>query len=236
LNITQEKLENVTPHAKYSFVGTLNVSSEGNDEVLNVTLDTFGLLTLPQGHKSFATDCGFGNQTCQINLMPIELGSMPAGTSLPVNVYVDIPFGTSPGLYLLNIRASGKAPLGGTLTDITLLNISVPLNTSWTRTPETFGMILAPLNTRGIIGYINVSNIGNVKIGFAVSEQDCGSEIGGVVGGTLLVSEDPPSGLDIDRTSFRLINVTYNIPPSQPVGIYCVRIIIKNSTANPHQR
>jgi hypothetical protein len=75
LNITQEKLENVTPHAKYSFVGTLNVSSEGNDEVLNVTLDTFGLLTLPQGHKSFATDCGFGNQTCQINLMPIELGA-----------------------------------------------------------------------------------------------------------------------------------------------------------------
>jgi hypothetical protein len=161
---------------------------------------------------------------------------MPAGTSLPVNVYVDIPFGTSPGLYLLNIRASGKAPLGGTLTDITLLNISVPLNTSWTRTPETFGMILAPLNTRGIIGYINVSNIGNVKIGFAVSEQDCGSEIGGVVGGTLLVSEDPSSGLDIDRTSFRLINVTYNIPPSQPVGIYCVRIIIKNSTANPVQQ
>jgi len=122
---------------------------------------------------------------------------LPAGTSLPVNVYVNIPFGTSPGLYLLNIRASGKAPLGGTLVDTALLNVSVPLNTSWVRTPETFGMILAPPNTSGIIGYINVSNIGNIKIGIAESEQDCGSEIGGLTGSISLVSEDPERGFDI---------------------------------------
>ncbi|MEM5855437.1 MAG: hypothetical protein QW472_03945, partial [Candidatus Aenigmatarchaeota archaeon] len=236
LNIIQEKLENVTPHDEYSFVGILNVSSDGNDEVLNVRLDTFGLSNLPQGHKSFATDCGFGNNSCEITLVPTQLGSMPAGTELPVSVYVNIPFGTSPGLYLLNIRAQGQAPLGGTLTDLSLLNVSVPLNTSWTRTPETFGTILAPLNTQGIIGYINVSNIGNVKIGFSQSEQDCGSEIGGMLGGTLIVSEDPSSGFDVDRTSYRLINVTYNVPAGQPVGLYCVRIVIKNSTATPTQQ
>ena len=164
---------------------------------------------------TLALDC----PECVIDMNPMTWGYLAAGYNFTVDVTASVPLGQTPGDYWTYIRASSA----DTSPDDCLLNITVPLNSSWYRVPESFAIVLAPPNTNGTIGNITVNNTGNVKIAFRVYRTENGSDFVTVT----------PYFFELDKQTPRNITVTYILPPSETEGMYYVKLLIRNDTAIP---
>ncbi|RLE15252.1 hypothetical protein DRJ04_00800, partial [Candidatus Aerophobetes bacterium] len=209
IDIIEDTIHNITPHDRYTYVGTITVASIGNDGLENIELSLVG--------GDLALDC----PECRVDLSVILWEYLAAGYNFTVDVYVDVPAGQNPRDYWTYIRASTT----NAGFDDCLLNITVPLNTSWIRTPETFGTKLTQLNTEGVIGNITLSNTGNIKLAFRIYRTENGSSLVTVT----------PNYLTVEKQSSREVMVTYNIPPDQTEGLYYVQLFIRNDTATPEE-
>ena len=219
VNIKEEELISEIPHDKKTLVGNITTASEGNDDLYEVGLAWYGISNV-LGYKNLAIDC----PGCEVTIVPNSLGTLPAGTKVISNIYVKVPPGQEPGKYLAKVYAF-TANAGN---DSVLLNLTVPINTSWIREPASFGTFLTPPNTSGLIGIINVTNVGNVKIKFTASKTDMGSytKIEGM-------NTYP---FELEKQTTKSLTVTYSIPADATEGIYNVTIFIRNSSAVPKEQ
>ncbi|RKX21980.1 MAG: hypothetical protein DRP45_11790, partial [Candidatus Zixiibacteriota bacterium] len=196
-----------TPHDKTTYVGNLTVYSSGNDRVKDITLSHAG--------GNFDSEC-FYEEPCELTLVPNASGDLLAGYNFTVDVWVDVPKGVAPGVYwtFVVVNSSNDG------SDQHLLNLTVPMNTSWTRTPDSFPTVIAQPNTNGLIGKVNVTNFGNVKIYFEAVKREAA--------GPLLVVT--PEGFSSDIKSIRTINISYSVPAGYPEGLYYGVVAIRNDT------
>jgi hypothetical protein len=217
IEITPENISKNTPHDSTIYVGNMTTSSSGNDEIRDVSISSVG--------GNLAIDCPL----CALTIVPSTYGLLPAGENFTSDINVMIPTGQSPGIYWTKMRASSS----NAGYDELLLNLTIPQNTSWSRSPETFGTILLPLNTSGTIGNITVSNIGNVKIPFEILKSGNGSTF---------VSAYPSgssrtTAFDLEKQTSRNVTLDYSVSSSATQAVYTVNIVIRNITfANPIER
>jgi len=208
IKILEDEIEGIeTPHDRRTLIGNLTISSYGNDPAFDVAI------TWLKASGNLGLDCSL----CDVILVPPEFGYMPAGDNETTDVYVKVPFGQSPGIYWTFVRAYST----NAGNDTTLINVTVPLNMTWTRTPPTFGTILAPLNTEGSFGPIVVKSYGNVKILLTTFKSGNASQF---------ITRSPTS-LDLSIGTVRNISLNYTIGQDELLsGLYYGYILIRNST------
>ncbi|UCC91822.1 MAG: hypothetical protein JSV39_00945, partial [Candidatus Aenigmatarchaeota archaeon] len=197
IEIIENGTNATTPHDLMTYVGNLTVYSSGNDKVDNITLDYAG--------GNFDA-CRYSLDFCTITLIPDERGDLFAGHNFTVAIWVDIPKGVAPGEYTTYIAVNSE----NDGTDDYFLNVTVPLNSSWGRTPDSFPDTIAQPNTNGLIGQVNVTNYGNVKIYFKTIKREAAAPL-------LSVS---PAAFASDIGSKRIINISYSVPLAYPEGFY----------------
>jgi hypothetical protein len=215
IDLYEDTVTKETPHDKTTFVGNVTVISRGNSPITYVNLTLVG--------GNLALSCPL----CNITMFPDSQGIMAAGVNFTATIKASIPKGTTPGFYWSIIRASSS----NAGYDQALLNITVPLNNTWQRAPETFGVVISPLNRIANISDINISNIGNVKLSFTFYKTGLGANYLIVV----------PNAMDIERSVSRNVTIGYSIPMSATPGLYPAEIAIRaretetGSSATPTQ-
>ncbi|MEM5879066.1 MAG: DUF87 domain-containing protein [Candidatus Aenigmatarchaeota archaeon] len=217
IEVSPKSINKSTPHDATTYIGNMTTSATGNDGVEDVVISTVG--------GNLAIDCPL----CELMINPSSYGLLAAGENFTSHLTITVPAGQAPGIYWTKIRASSK----NAGYDELLLNLTIPQNTSWIRSPETFGTVLLPLNTSGTIGNISVSNIGNVKIPFEILKSG---------NGTIFIQAYPSgakgtTAFDLEKQVSRNVTVEYSVPWNAIEAIYTVNIIIRNVTfADPPQR
>ncbi|MCK5234093.1 MAG: hypothetical protein KAJ91_04715, partial [Candidatus Aenigmarchaeota archaeon] len=207
VNIFEAGLQQNTPHNRLTQVGNVTTVSDGNDALEDVQLSFIG--------GDISTECPL----CVLEILPGSQGILFAGTNFTSTITVDVPFGQAPGTYWTYLRASTS----NDGYDQIMVNITVPLNTSWQRTPATFGTLLTPPNTSGQIGDVISENIGNLKLFMSV--WPTGDD-------PTLVSYHPNAftlGVGAEVTT----SMNYTIPEDKAEGLYYFGLVIQNSTATP---
>ncbi|MEM5847292.1 MAG: DUF87 domain-containing protein [Candidatus Aenigmatarchaeota archaeon] len=217
IEVIPKSINKTTPHDLTTYIGNITTYASGNDEVRDVSISTVG------GNLAF--DCPL----CVLSIIPNSYGLLPAGESFVSDITITVPAGQAPGIYWTKVRASSS----NAGYDEMLLNLTIPINTSWIRSPESFGYVLLPLNTSGTIGNITVTNIGNVKIPFEILKSGNGS---------IFVTAYPSgakgtTAFDLEKQVSRNVSVDYSVPWNAYQAIYTVNIVIRNVTfANPPER
>jgi len=203
INIIEDKVEKETPHDKTTHVGNITVESVGNAPVEDILISLVG--------GNLAVDC----PECVITMFPTEQGILDPGENFTIDITATVPAGQAPGIYWTKIRASSS----NAGYDESLLNLTVPRNSSWLRWPETFGTLLAALNTSGAVGEINISNVGNVKISFTLYKTQDAAPFVTVT----------PSAFDLEKQVSRVVNITFSIPDDTTPGEYYGEISIRGT-------
>jgi len=203
INIIEEVVEKETPHDKTTYVGNVTVESVGNAPVEDILISLVG--------GNLAIDC----PECVITMFPTEQGILDPGENFTIDITATVPAGQAPGIYWTKIRASSS----NAGYDESLLNLTVPRNSSWLRWPETFGTLLAALNTSGTVGEINISNVGNVKISFTLYKTQDAAPFVTVT----------PSAFDLEKQVSRVVNITFSIPEDTTPGEYYGEISIRGT-------
>ncbi|MBN2202775.1 MAG: DUF87 domain-containing protein [Candidatus Aenigmarchaeota archaeon] len=216
IDIIETELVKSAPHDKNTYVGNVTIASFGNDEVQNIELSWYGLSGI-QDHYNLAIYCPL----CSISIAPSEETLLSAGSNFTSHINITVPSGQTPGKYIANLIASSS----NAGNDTALLNITIPENKTWTRTPSTFGTILAPKNTTATIGNITVENIGNVKIPFEVTKSGDN--------GYVRIEGVNWYSFDLEKQVSRNINISYTVPDFVTDGLYNVTLLIRNVTADP---
>jgi hypothetical protein len=216
LNILETELIKTIPHNQNTYIGNITVISAGNDEVRNINISWYGI-TGVQNYNNLALYCPL----CALTIFPNQETILSAGENFSSNININVPPGQEPGKYIANIIAMST----NAGNDTTLMNLTIPTNNTWLRTPSTFGTALAPQNTSNVIGNITVFNIGNVKIPFEVVKS--GDNGYAIIEGTNWYS------FDLEKQNSRNLSISYSVPVYQPNGIYNVTIYVRNSSADP---
>ncbi len=214
INITETELIKDIAHNQTTYIGNITIVSAGNDEVRNITLSWYGISGV-MGYYNLALNCPL----CSLDISPNQETVLFAADNFTSHINISVPAGQEPGNYLADLIVMSE----NAGNDTALLNLTVPLNDSWIRTPlsGTFGTILAPLNTSNLIGYINVTNIGNIKIAFEVIKS------GDIYSYTKIDNQNWFS-FDLEKLVTRPLNLTYSIPAAASVGVYDITIYIRN--------
>jgi len=202
LSVDETLLADVISHGNSANVGNFTIDSLGNTYLIDVAYSANGG-NLQSSWITF--DPVSGTQTI-----------ISAGGNLTVDVDVDIPSGQSPGNYWTWVNVSSSN--GG--NDSVKINITVPTDTSWSRTPVTISET-TPTGTSGNF-YINVTNRGNVNLLFSI-----------VGSGNATSMLSIPSSLEVIKQTTDQIVIGYTVPPDQTEGVYSVDITIQNNTATP---
>ncbi len=204
IEILESGINRTTPHDKVTYVDNLTVYSGGNDRITNIQLGNLG--------GNFDLNC----YDCGLTIVPNSQGDLAAGYNFTSDIWVTIPKGKPPGNYWTYITVNST----NAGSDIYLMNLTVPLNSSWLRTPSSFPVIIAQPNANGLVGRFNVTNDGNVKIDFMSVKREAAGPLVAV----------NPEGFSVDTMSTREINITYTIPIGYPNGLYYGVIAIRNDT------
>ncbi|MCK4335875.1 MAG: hypothetical protein KAW40_04095, partial [Candidatus Aenigmarchaeota archaeon] len=212
VEILETGINKTVPHDQQTYVDNITIYSSGNDRVTNIQLSNAG--------GNFDYDC----YDCVLTMVPSYQGDLFAGYNFTSDIWVTIPKGKPPGIYWTYVVANST----NAGSDIYLLNLSVDLNTSWIRTPDSFPAMIAQPNTNGLIGQVNVTNEGNVKIYFWTSPREAAASL-------IIVT---PAAFAVDTLSKRTINISYLVPPAYPEGMYYGVVAIRNDTlpADPVER
>jgi hypothetical protein len=209
LEVTPTSLYQVTPHNNKTIVGNFTIISAGNDNILNINTS----LVLQNQPGNIVFYCPL----CVVTIEPSEKDLLAPGENITSVVDVQVPAGQSPGNYWSYINVSTN----NTAEKLVFMNITVPTNSSWNRLPESFGTIIAPPNTNGSIGFINISNIGNVKLQFEVYRGHNYLRIEN----TSLV----PYAFELDRQINRDLSVSWIVPITATQQLWNVSITIISS-------
>ncbi|HLD85026.1 MAG TPA: NEW3 domain-containing protein, partial [archaeon] len=142
--------------------------------------------------------------------------SLAAGANFTVLIQIAVPQSQLAGSYATIMNATSSN--GG--YDEMLLNVTVPVNGSWSYAPSSISAS-TPIGTSGNFT-INVTNLGNINLTFAV----VGS---GNATGMLGIPDDRPTTPGI---MFPLV-INYSIPSGQTPGVYGVTMQISNASGSP---
>ncbi|MCK4714268.1 MAG: hypothetical protein KAT35_01745, partial [Candidatus Aenigmarchaeota archaeon] len=212
LEIVEDSLTHTTPHeVSLYYIGNFTVYSSGNDAVEDIDIFMVG--------GNLSTGC----PECVVDMIPSTWGRLEAGGQFISSIYVDVPAGQDPGEYWTIVRASAS----NTEEDDMMLTMNIPENKTWTRTPESFSSAdsptLALLNTTGVIGNITTHNIGNSRIVIKVYKTENGSD--------MILSD--PEFFELGKQVTRNSSISYTIPTSKTQGMYYVKLLLRNDTADP---
>jgi hypothetical protein len=205
LNIVQNII-NMTLNHGTSNSTNFTLNSTGNTNVTNILINCT---------SANCTDLNVSFSTYPTSLSPMS------SANIAVNATAYLGF--QPGNYPLTTNASGT----GT-SDIVILNITVPVNKTWNRTPDNFSQLSVGLNSTGDIGTINITNYGNLPITFNVSV------INTTENATNYIFVNT-SSITVNEQSLGYVKVSYTSPSSiVPSSVnYTVNVSISNSTADP---
>ncbi|MEA1925149.1 MAG: NEW3 domain-containing protein [Candidatus Altiarchaeota archaeon] len=178
LEVSEAVLSNVVGHGMGGLVGVYVVNSTGNANITGVSFN-----------------CSGGNLPSDwVTYSPSGISSLAAGEQSNVSVNVSVPLGVSPGLYNCTINSS----TGNDGSDTLILNVSVPVSDSWTRTPATcFKSVIQ--NTTGTVCTLTINNTGNVLLGFNV-----------IPASKTNYTYPSDSSFSIPPQSIKKINIKYN--------------------------
>ncbi len=147
LDVPETSITETVNHNTEETVGSFTVNSTGNDALATVQFD-----------------CISGNLSSSwVEYTPGSISSQAAGTTQSVDINVTVPAGQTPGDYYCKINATSSNDGSGWLW----LNITVPLDDSWTRTPPAYIKIVQPDKT-GTCTQITIDNTGNVPLNFSI--------------------------------------------------------------------
>jgi uncharacterized membrane protein len=202
---------NVTVQHDTSNTINFTVNATGNDALTNVTV------TCVSG-----TVCTDGNFT--ISFTPDFVSNINAGNTQSVEINVSVAKGYDPGNYSGIVRANATgsicSPADECWDDITL-NVEVPVNRSWIRTPTTMSKIVYT-NTNGDVGDVQINNTGNVVEQFNITQSGNATD-----NNLITISNENPI---IVKQSSANVTISYSIPINQQPGIYEAIINIRNDT------
>ncbi|MEK6843068.1 MAG: DUF87 domain-containing protein, partial [Candidatus Micrarchaeota archaeon] len=166
-------------------------------------------------------DIGTACPSCAISLSPSFRGLLSAGTNFTSNVSITIPPTQTPGSFYTFVQANASG-----LLDTVLINITIPSNGSWIRTPSSFGNLTLSPNSTGTVGNITVTNNGNIKSTFTFATSGAASPY-------LLFDGQSVFAVDIDKQIARNVSVTYSISSGTSAGFYAGTINILSSNGTP---
>jgi hypothetical protein len=211
IEIHESELEQTTPHDLETYIGNITIKAAGNDEVFDIVVSTLAgnmEIECPECYDS-------------LEVVPYEEGLLEPGTNFTSHFNVTVPAGQNPGNYWTKIRASSS----NAGYDEIIMNLTVPINMTWTRTTNIPSVVLTPPNTSGNFGNINVTNYGNIKIPYQIYRQG---------NATAYVNTDPLA-FDLFKQASREIIVNYSIPETIQEALYTINIIVRNSSADPNE-
>ena len=189
LDIPETEIMDTVDHSQSEQVGNFTVNATGNDALNSVNFYAVGG-TLPQSWLSFE---------------PSTIAALAAGNTQNVNVTVAVPAGQAPALYWTNLTVNsteGKE-------DWMWLNITVPTDDSWTRTPVECEKGIG-INQTGTLCIVTVNNTGNVPESFNVTPDTVTN-----------YTEPDETTFDINPWSIDTFNILYNSTDAD-VGNYTV--------------
>lgn len=144
LNVPENEIIGFVEHGKNINIGNFTLNSLGNDPVLNITF-TYQIA-----------------ENISVIFTPANVSYLDSGESVTVNVNVSVPLGYAPGNYtgFINVNSSNNG------NKTILLNVTVPLNRTWTREPSAcYRYVGAPI---GIACNITINNTGNAELNFTI--------------------------------------------------------------------
>ncbi|MCK4496703.1 MAG: ATP-binding protein [Candidatus Aenigmarchaeota archaeon] len=211
MNIIEDEIQKDAPHGRETYVGNITIEADGNDAVQFISLSLVG--------GNLATDC----PECVVTMIPSSWDYLAAGNDFTIDINITVPLAQAPGVYWAKIKATAA----NAEQDNATLNITIPTNKTWTRTPTTFGTILLLQNTSGSLpGPIIAKNLGNTVIPLRVYRQG---------NGTGLITSITPEYFDLGANTTRNITVNFT-DVGQPQGFYYVNLLIRNDTADPAEQ
>ncbi|MCC5994423.1 MAG: DUF87 domain-containing protein [Candidatus Aenigmarchaeota archaeon] len=213
ISIEPNYIEVSAPHDTTTYIGDVKVVSEGNDDVYDariISLTDYLYSRCPE---------------CRLTVYPTEFGLLKAGEVRTASVSIQVPRGQDPGIYLATLRANST---NAGYSDA-LLNITVPANYTWIVSPTSLGTRILPPGTKGNLTFINVTNIGNVKLVLTFSPSGNASTF------FKAYLNEPLATLpfELAKGSTRTIVVNYSIPVDVVEGTYDYGIYLKNASGFP---
>jgi len=202
LEIINSSLSATIQHNQSSQINFL-LNSTGNADVENINFSCLG------------TQCSEFN----ITFNPSQVTSLPPFSTQNISLNSNIPFGYAPNQYNLTINASADQTYNSAPLEIT-----IPANKSWTRSPGNFPLLKIGTGSKGYLGIINITSLANIQIGFNIS----------ITGNLSDYLSANASQLLVNKTDKKGIKINYTIPSVG--GYYTAVISIKNSSANPKEQ
>ncbi|MFH1249195.1 MAG: DUF87 domain-containing protein [archaeon] len=200
VDILESDITNNATHDDTTLVGNITILSHGNAEITDVALQTLG--------GNLALDCPL----CNVQFIPNETGLLLAGENISSNIYLTVPAGQAPGVYWSKIRVTTS----NAGYDEILLNITIPLNNTWIRRHNSnLGVILAPLNTSGGVGTMQIKNLGNVRLTFNLYRSEAAAP---------LISLQTPT-FDLQKLVERNVSINFSVAAGTTPGLYYGRIL-----------
>lgn len=211
--------------------GSLGISSTNlqvvvyEKKAINITHDLDLVMAQMASELNNLTIYSFGNtQATSINLScfncsDIESSFSPSSFSVQPNSTAEIemnttiPAGKNPGNYTLVIYANGT----GASSD-SVVNLMVQENNSWYLTPTSMSLVSGKDNS-GIVGYITVTNYGNIPLNLT----------SGITGDTSYLGINTSYVYVTPQTS-SVIAVNYT---SSSIGSYVANVTVSNSSGSP---
>jgi len=178
---------------------TLNATGNTAIQSINLTCET-----------TECTDLG-------ITFTPSNISSLSAGSSQIINVSSTVPLGYTPNTYLLTINATGSLD-----SDTATLNLIIPPNKTWARTPSSFASKYVGEGSTGNVGTIIITNHGNENLAFTAA----------AVGNISSYVELNSSSFTINKQTSGVINVDYNASAG---GYYEGNISLRSTGASPEE-
>jgi len=139
--------------------------------------------------------------------------TVPANATQQVQMNVTVPAGQAAGSYTLPIYANGTG-----VSSAANVPLFVQQNMSWTMSPSNLTYISGKDNT-GTLGYVTVTNYGNVALNFTISANGDTQYIG---------TTSPYQYVEAQATAQVTVNYT-----SSAVGNHTINVTVSNASASP---
>lgn len=173
----------------------------------NLTVYSFGNHQAPSVTLSCANCSGVS-----VSFSPSS-ATIAANSTQQMQMNVTVPNGQSAGAYTLPIYANGTG-----VSAVTNVPLYVQQNMSWTMSPNNLSYISGKDNS-GTLGYITITNYGNVDLNFSINVSGDTQYIGTAV---------PYQSVSAQSTAQVAVNFTSSL-----VGNYTVNVTVSNSSASP---
>ncbi|MEM5829359.1 MAG: NEW3 domain-containing protein [Candidatus Aenigmatarchaeota archaeon] len=204
ISVSEDEISGIVHDGAEEIVGNFTILSIGNDALEGIT---------------FSCVSGEVCENFVVKFIPESILILPENSNQSIMVNVTVPLNYPNGTYegIVNVSASNDG------FDTFILEVRVPENRTWDLQPEYCER--STQQPEGVVCEVNVTNKGNVKIGFIVQPEE---------GNYTKVNE---TSFEVDRLSWHAFKITYNVTDVPP-GTYNSTFVVDavQIDANPDNK